>query len=32
MGGGGKSGSGGIFGFGQTTAKILKDDIGVRFR
>jgi AFG3 family protein len=34
MGGGGKSGgkSGGLFGFGQTTAKVMKDDIGVRFK
>ncbi|XP_064612008.1 AFG3-like protein 2 [Liolophura sinensis] len=25
-------GGGGIFGFGQTTAKVMKDDIGVKFR
>ncbi|KAL8613891.1 AFG3-like protein 2 [Nucella lapillus] len=36
QGGGGRSGSrggaGGIFGFGQSTAKIIKEDIGVKFR
>jgi len=30
-GGGGRS-SGGLFGFGQTTAKVIKDDVGVRFK
>ena len=30
-GAGGRSG-GGLFGFGQTTAKIIKDDVGVRFK
>ena len=25
-------GPGGMFGFGQTTAKVIKDDIGVRFK
>lgn len=29
---GGRSGGGGMFGFGQTTAKIMKDDIGVEFK
>ncbi|XP_014782785.1 AFG3-like protein 2 isoform X2 [Octopus bimaculoides] len=29
---GGRSGAGGMFGFGQTTAKIIKDDIGVQFK
>ncbi|XP_041375656.1 AFG3-like protein 2, partial [Gigantopelta aegis] len=27
-----RGGAGGIFGFGQTTAKIIKEDIGVKFR
>ena len=32
-GGGGRGGGmGGMFSFGQSTAKILKDDVGVRFR
>lgn len=31
--GGGRSGSsGGMFGFSQTTAKVLEKDIGVKFR
>ena len=31
--GGTKSGkTGGIFGFGQSTAKVIKEDIGVRFK
>ncbi|ESN93043.1 hypothetical protein HELRODRAFT_69215 [Helobdella robusta] len=29
---GGSSRPGGLFGFGQTTAKIIKDDVGVRFK
>lgn len=29
---GGRGGGGGMFGFGQTTAKIMKDDIGVQFK
>lgn len=30
--GGSRGGGGGIFGFGQSTAKIIKEDIGVKFR
>jgi len=30
--GAGGRGGGGLFGFGQTTAKVMKDDIGVRFK
>ncbi|PVD21354.1 hypothetical protein C0Q70_19527 [Pomacea canaliculata] len=30
--GGSRAGGGGIFGFGQSTAKIIKEDIGVKFR
>lgn len=30
-GGGGRS-AGGLFGFGQTTAKVIKDDVGIRFK
>ena len=31
-GGGSKSGPGGIFGFGQSTARILKENTGVTFK
>ena len=31
-GGMGRGGGGGLFGFGQTTAKVIKDDVGVRFK
>lgn len=30
--GGGSRSAGGLFGFGQTTAKVIKDDVGIRFK
>ncbi len=30
--GGSSGGQGGMFGFGQTTAKVVTDDVGVRFK